>query len=250
MEYPRLLTCLDADFTRLREVAGPHLSAPVPTCPEWTVEQLVEHVGLVYLHKVESMRLPPGTEPPWPPDRPDEPVLALLDRAYAELTGEFAARKPDDPAASWYDPDQTVGFWIRRMAQETVIHRVDAELGAGAPIAEIPADLALDGIDEVLDCFLAFESVRWREYFADNLPSTELPPVLVRAGELGWLVRAAPEGVTVTGAAADATAPAVVRGTPTAVLLWLWRRAADGVVREGDQELIDRLHLLLRDATQ
>jgi hypothetical protein len=30
-----------------------------------------------------------------------------------------------DPAGSWYTPDQTVGFWIRRMAQETVIHRID-----------------------------------------------------------------------------------------------------------------------------
>jgi len=41
-----------------------------------------------------------------------------------------------------------------------------------------------------------------------------------------------------------------VRGTPTAVLPWLSRRAEDGVTREGYQELIDRLRLLLRDATQ
>jgi hypothetical protein len=36
-----------------------------------------------------------------------------------------AGRKPEDPAGSWYTPDQTVGFWIRRMAHETVIHRID-----------------------------------------------------------------------------------------------------------------------------
>ena len=47
-------------------------------------------------------------------------------------------------------------FWIRRMAQETVIHRVDAELALGEPFAPIPDDLALDGIDEVLERFLAF----------------------------------------------------------------------------------------------
>jgi hypothetical protein len=36
------------------------------------------------------------------------------------------------------------------MAQETVIHRADAELAAGAPVAVIPGDLAADGIDELL----------------------------------------------------------------------------------------------------
>ena len=44
------------------------------------------------------------------------------------------------------------------MAQETVIHRVDAELAAGEPIAPIPDDLAVDGIDEVLERFLAYGS--------------------------------------------------------------------------------------------
>src|SRR5258708_3724435 len=70
----------------------------------------------------------------------DEPPLELLDRAYAALSAEFAARRPEDHTFTWYDPDQTVGFWIRDMAQETVIHRVDAELAAGRPIAAIPGD--------------------------------------------------------------------------------------------------------------
>src|SRR5258705_13012736 len=49
----------------------------------------------------------------------DEPPLELLDRAYAALSAEFAARRPEDHTFTWYDPDQTVGFWIRDMAQET-----------------------------------------------------------------------------------------------------------------------------------
>jgi uncharacterized protein (TIGR03083 family) len=127
MESKRLLECLDADFARLREVAhGADLSAVVPSCPDWTVRDLVQHIGAVYLHKVECMRL--GTAPdPWPPaGLADEEPLALLDRAYAALTSEFTSRSPESPAFTWYGPDQTVGFWIRRMAQETVIHRVDA----------------------------------------------------------------------------------------------------------------------------
>ena len=67
MESKRLLECLDADFHRLREVvAGADLTAMVPSCPEWTVTDLARHVGAVYLHKVETMRL--GTHPAeWPP---------------------------------------------------------------------------------------------------------------------------------------------------------------------------------------
>ena len=76
--------------------------------------------------------------------------LELLDRAYAALTSKFAARRPEEQAYTWYSPDQRVGFWIRRMAQETVIHRVDAELADGELLAAIPADLAADGIDELL----------------------------------------------------------------------------------------------------
>ena len=162
MEYPRLLACLDADYTRLRQVAARELTAPVPSCPGWSVDDLVQHVGLVYLHKVSAMRQ--GKFPrPWPPEVTG-PSLDLLDREYAQLTAEFAARKPDEETITWYDPEQTVGFWIRRMAQETVIHRVDAELALGEQLAEIPDDLALDGIDEVLERFLAFESVEWQSH--------------------------------------------------------------------------------------
>jgi phage-related minor tail protein len=203
---------------------------------------------MVYLHKAQCMR--EGKPQEWPPDVGGEPTLALLDRSYAGLTAEFAAREPAERTYTWYEPEQTVGFWIRRMAQETVIHRVDAEQAAGAPLAEIPEDLALDGIDEVLERFLSYGTVAWREDFAASLPSTELAPVLVRAGERGWLVRITPGGVRVEPAGPGVSAAATISGAPAPVLLWLWRRAAAGVTREGDQELIDKLYALLGDATQ
>jgi uncharacterized protein (TIGR03083 family) len=221
----------------------------VPSCPEWTVDDLVRHVAKVYLHKVECMRQQREPEP-WPPDLSGEPAPALLDRAYGELTAEFAARKPEEAAFTWYGPDQTVGFWIRRMAQETVIHRVDAELALGEPFAEIPEDLALDGIDEVLERFLAYDSQHWLEYFTEVLPAEGSTVVRVRAGGSGWLVRAAPDGVWIERSAPDATAAASLAGAPDAVRLWLWRRADAGVTREGDLAEVDRLHALLRVATQ
>jgi len=154
MDYSRFLACLEADFLRMRDVVDGHLAARVPTCPDWTVADLTRHVGEVYLHKVEMMRQ--GKHPDgWPPAafKEAEPV-GLLTRGYGELVAEFAARNPTDATKTWYDPDQTVGFWIRRMAQETVIHRIDAELGAGTPVAPVPDDLAIDGIDELRDVFV------------------------------------------------------------------------------------------------
>ena len=90
---------------------------------------LLRHVGEVYLDKVECMRLGRDPESWPPPGLQDEPPLQLLDRSYADLTGEFAARRPQDHAFTWYGPDQSVAFWIRRMAQETVIHRVRRRAG-------------------------------------------------------------------------------------------------------------------------
>src|SRR5256885_1549954 len=116
MEFPEFLDCLAADYDRMRTVVPHDLGAPVPSCPGWSVADLTRHLGEVYLHKTQCMR--EGVEPePWPPKGlADEEPLALLERAYAGLIAEFAARAPADPAGSWYAPDKTVGFWIRRMA--------------------------------------------------------------------------------------------------------------------------------------
>src|SRR6201999_3325814 len=103
--------------------------------------------GEVYLHKTECMRQQSFPRP-WPPDLSGEDSLHLLDRSYEELTAQFAARDPRSPAATWYEPEQTVGFWIRRMAQETVMHRIDAELAVDGTVSAIPEELAVDGIDE------------------------------------------------------------------------------------------------------
>jgi hypothetical protein len=122
-------------------------AAPVPSCPGWSVADLTRHVGEVYLHKTLAMR--EGAEPdPWPPaELAGEEPLALLDRAYAGMRAEFAARKPTDPAGSWYTPDQTLGLWIRRMTQETVIDR----------------------IGELLKVFVAYSVEQWGDYFTEIL---------------------------------------------------------------------------------
>lgn len=263
MENERYLQTLAADAARLRDIAARDLAARVPSCPGWTVTDLVRHVATVYQHKTETMRR--GEFPTsWPPDTPDQEPVGALDAAFADLITEFATRKPDESAVTWFTPDQTVGFWVRRMAQESVIHRVDAELALAEPIAPIPVDLAVDGIDEVLVRFLSYGSREWSEEFIEGLAGCDNEAVLVSAGGQGWLVRLGRDGIDVErvrlgrdgvdverGDGTPAAALATLSGDPGAVLLWLWRRADDAdVTFDGDPALIVKLRELLGTATQ
>src|SRR5215212_727809 len=254
MESSRFLDCLGADSARLRAVVPTDLAAAVPSCPGWTVADLTRHVGEVYLHKTLAMR--EGAEPdPWPPEElAGEEPLALLDRAYAGLVAEFAAHRPEDPAGSWYTPDQTVGFWIRRMAHETVIHRIDAELGTGQPVAPVPADLAVDGIDELLKVFVAYSVATWGDYFADTLNSSSGHTYTVRADGSAWRLQTGPGLFAVEDGGGNDAADVTVSGPPMAVLRWVWNRESAGepsdVAVEGNPEAVEELRRCIVTATQ
>lgn len=238
MENKRFLECLDADYRRIREVVPGHLEERVPTCPDWTVDDLTWHVGMVYLHKATAMRQ--GAEPEnWPPDYDDNAsATELIDDAYRQLTEEFAARDPAEPSGTWYEPDQTVGFWIRRMAQESVIHRIDAELGVGVPVSPVPDDLAVDGIDELLKVFVAYSVSKWTDYFTEALKDVPARTYLIKADAtaqspgVSWLVSTSPGQFDVTGGPGEqldeATPDVTVSGTPTDILRWAWNRETPG----------------------
>jgi uncharacterized protein (TIGR03083 family) len=257
---------MGADYRRIREVVPGHLEARVPTCPDWTVADLTRHVGQVYLHKVECTRAGAQRETDWPPAglRNEEPV-ALLDRSYAELVAELTTRNPMDLGGTWYPPDPTVGFWFRRMAQESVIHRIDAELGAGVPVSAIPDDLALDGIDELLKVFVAYAVTAWGEYFTEALagsPGRTLKiQTMADAGSPGaaWVVNTFPSGLTVEGGpdekpAEDTVADVVISGTPANVLRWSWNRETPGepsrVAVEGSLDALAEFQRCVVIATQ
>jgi uncharacterized protein (TIGR03083 family) len=254
MDYRRYLDCLDADFARMQSVVSIDLGAAVPTCPGWTVADLTHHVAEVYLHKTEAMRT--GTEPQeWPPKGLErEEPRGLLDRAYAELTHEFATRKPSDAAGGWYTPDQTVGFWIRRMAQETVIHRIDAELATGQHVAAVPDDLAVDGIDELLKVFVAFSVVAWRKYFVEVLSTSPGHTFGIETNGAAWHVRLAAETFEVQDGSPPAPVDVTVSGSPEALLRWVWNRDLPNtpteVTVQGPAEAVATLKRCITVATQ
>ena len=132
MNEARLLDRLARDHARLREVAARDLAAPVPNCPQWTVRDLARHVANGYVDVV--VRRLRGTSAGAPrEDLSGEEPLAVLGRCYAMLTAEFGAHDPGRQVGP--DPAETVRFWIRRMAHETLIHRMDVEGALLEPIA-------------------------------------------------------------------------------------------------------------------
>jgi uncharacterized protein (TIGR03083 family) len=220
---------------------------------------------MVYLHKVTGMR--EGREPEqWPPDYDDDAsALELIDDAYRQLIGEFASRDPGEATGTWYGPDQTVGFWIRRMAQETVIHRIDAELGAGVPVTAVPDDLAIDGIDELLKVFVAYsvreEPSSFTQVLVDSPGRTyEISTdSTADTASVSWRVRSAPGQFTVDGGPAEVlsstdTPNATISGTPAAILRWAWNRDTPGDPIEvrvtGDLEALAEFRAVVAAATQ
>jgi uncharacterized protein (TIGR03083 family) len=232
--------------------AGGSLEADVPPCPGWTVRDAVEHTAEVYQHKIACMRLgrrPESHEWPHAPD-PDEDVVGWFRRSLAELLGELTERGPQAPSYTWWPADQTVGFWYRRMAQETAVHRVDVQ-AAFDRVSPVEEALAVDGIDEVLERFLGddWSDVTPEEWGGVDPQAGAGRTVAVRTGDSCWRVQLGPERIEVD--TSTEPADATVSGTPSELLLWLWRRRPDTAVAvEGDGETVVALRDRLYVATQ
>src|ERR1043165_4430885 len=206
----------------------------VLTCPEWSVRDLVGHVGHVQRRAAKIVRSAEAV--PFPREAvPPAEWAAWLREGADHLADEVSADENKD-VWSFLGDRRRAFFWLRRMVHDTTIHAVDAALTAGVPY-EIPAELAKDGIEEVLDLVVAMTERSM------SPPLAELPgdgeTLLLKATEGDrWLVTRTPDGPAweraVTGEA-DAT----VTGTARELLLLLYRRldAADVAV-SGNGDLV------------
>lgn len=184
----------------------------------------------VYLHKIECMRQQARPDP-WPPELPERDPLEAFTEAYEAMRTEFLTRGPAAPSYTWYAPDQTVGFWFRRMAQETAIHRVDVELAADQ-VTPIDAELAADGVDEALRVMLAGD-------WSDEPLSKPLAgkTVELAANERSWLV--AFEETSIAVLPGGRTPDAQVSGDPSDLVRWIWGRGPlEPLTVQGDEEVV------------
>ena len=140
----------------LADAARANLDAEVPSCPGWTVRDLLVHTANVYKHKYEIVKdllTERHEETPETPPEDGEKLVEWFEGWLAKLAGTLAESDPEAHAWNWSEGEQVVSFWHRRMAQETAIHRWDAQNAVGEPVPVEP-ELAADGIDEILYAFM------------------------------------------------------------------------------------------------
>lgn len=233
-----------ADALRAAAVlAGP--AADVPTCPKWTVHGLVQHIGRVHSWVVRALRTDPAGERPdraQPPEDWDDTLSWWDEQVDAMLSG-LRELGPDAPAWT-FAGDRTAGFWARRQAHETAIHRLDAEhaLAGSADPTAVPSlvfepRFAADGADEAIVLMIPPRIARE--------PVDVAGTVLYHAADAGraWLVTLAPGAPPEAGPVHDDAAidtDASVVGTADAVYRAAWRRPSTAVVT-GDRTLVAAL---------
>jgi uncharacterized protein (TIGR03083 family) len=247
----RYLALIAADGARLADVAEGHLDDPVPPCPGWTVTDLVTHTGEVYNEKVACTLLGrrPGPDEYEKGPAEGQDLLEWFRAAHATLIETLGSRPADSHSFTWYDPDQTVGFWLRRMAQETVVHRVDAE-SASEQVTAADDELAIDGIDEVLHLFLSYAVGQDPD---EDIAAYAGRSLLVRTGPWAWQLTVdtsdPADKIRLTRSAGPAQA--TVTGEPSELLLWLWGRRPDSAVTiHGDASAVVAMRELLIRGTQ
>lgn len=156
---------LSVDLEAAREVigaAGEALTAagrerpdaPVPWCPNWTVNSVMAHIGSVH-QWVAGMVRSAGSERapfPSPPELTGKSLADWADEQRRSMLDAFRSADPDRPMWA-FGSQQPTRFWARRQAHETAVHAVDTTTAAGDPW-RIPGDVADDGLAEFLSVFL------------------------------------------------------------------------------------------------
>ena len=160
MDYGAALLDETRAFAELIRRGDPAL--PVPTCPEWNLEQLFRHVGRgnLWAAQIIADRMDHGLDPREvvggkPPAQLDASIDWLNDGAQ-QILDAVAQTGPDTPVWTFVGPRPSA-WWVRRRLHEATVHRADAALAMAGQMGDfaLSAELAADGISELLDLLAA-----------------------------------------------------------------------------------------------
>ncbi|WP_406131223.1 maleylpyruvate isomerase family mycothiol-dependent enzyme [Streptomyces sp. NBC_00989] len=249
LEFPVLLRLIDERSVAFRAAvaSAPSLDVQVPTCPEWTLRDLVQHLGGVHRSWAAIVAAGPADARPdvSVPEAPRErtALLAWSAESTDQLLRALREFGPERGCWTWWGGSrspQTSGAVARHQVQEAMVHTYDAQLTLGAP-QSLPDEAALDGVDEFLSTccagtdpwphepaaveYHATEGRSWRlSLSADGARVTELPAPAADSGE-------APDPVGAT-----------LRGTAGELVLALYARIPVNSLKvDGDPRLFDLL---------
>ena len=244
----RYVVEIEASTAGLAEIVAEYdQSLPIPTCPEWTLRQLVTHVGRAHRWAAEITRTRSDAFIPFrevpdgklPDDRAGQRAWM---RAGAARIVDAVREAGSDLVWSFTGP-APAGFWLRRMAHETLVHRADAQLAAGAePEPVIDAEVAADAIDEWL--MLLTGGLGNAGERAKALPAGAGLHIHATGDGLGgrgeWMIRHDAGGLRVEPGHGEGDA--ALAGPAASVLLVLMRRrpvSDPAVTVDGDSAVVD-----------
>lgn len=239
MDFGTWMGALRNAGERMAEVASRvSPDAPVPSCPDWLVRDLVRHTG--WVHRWAGLMISEGrTDPPSnrqeiiPRGWPSDPGLAgWLREGHERLVTTLENAPADLRCWTITNAPGPRDFWARRQAHETAIHRVDAELAAGTVTGFEPMH-ASDGIDELLVWFIG------RPGRSPSAPEEMTLGVFATDVDRGWTAVFGPE--TARGHRGLADADCTVSGPAADLYPYLWNRTPLGNLQvEGDPAVLEQ----------
>ncbi|MET9088210.1 maleylpyruvate isomerase family mycothiol-dependent enzyme [Streptomyces sp. NPDC004237] len=247
----RLIDERSADF-RAAVASAPSLDVPVPTCPEWTLFDLAEHLGGGDRFWAAVVGAGPADGPPAravaeraavAAPREREALLAWLAESTRLLLSALREAGEDRGCWTWWGASQSPrnsGAVARHRVQETAVHTYDAQVAQGAP-RPLPDEVALDGLDEFLSTCVATPAAWPHKPTSFDFHAAEGRSWRLTVDGDGARAARLPATVTVTGESPDA--PGVsARATAGELVLFLYGRIpADSVRIDGDGGLFDLL---------
>jgi uncharacterized protein (TIGR03083 family) len=244
LEFPELLRLIDERSAAFctAVASAPSLDAQVPSCPDWTLLDLVQHLGVGRRAWAATVAAGPDATGKAAP-REREALLAWMAASTEQLVEELRKAGPDQGSWTWWRTSQSpqnCGAVARHQLYEIAMHTYDAQLTAGAP-QPVPVDLALDAVDEFLSTCCATTEAWPHEPAVVDYHATE-----GRSWRL-WLsadgARVAPLPTHDQTPAPDPDAPdASAQGTANELIMALYGRfPVDALTVKGDRRVFDRL---------
>jgi uncharacterized protein (TIGR03083 family) len=250
LEFPVLLQLIDDRSAAFRAAiaAAPSLDVQVPTCPEWTLFDLVQHVGEGRRAWAATVQAGPDAtdkaDPLGDATAPREPeaLQAWLAESTQLLLDALREAGPDRGCWGSWGKSQlplTCAGAARRQLHEIAVHTYDAQLTVGAA-QPVPEQIALDGVEEFLLTFCTTTEAWPHEPAVVGYHATE------GRSWRHWLDADGSRLARLDAAGtADATAEAVVgsiEGAANELLLAFYDRIPfDSVKIDDDQGVIGRL---------
>lgn len=222
------------------------LDAAVPSCPGWTVRDVVNHMGMLQRQKAFVVG-EDRTDNEFVLDPPGDDLLGWFREGTELLVKVLKSTSPEAKRWSWFPSGQTAGFWCRRISQETLIHRVDVELAHNA-VTTVDEDMATDGVDEALVVFLMRKPSWVTITPSDSFIRLKTPQRswLLQEADMSGKTRSGPElsgpAIVLQDSGHGSPVACEISGAASALDLWLWGRGdLSNLVVTGDASHADRL---------